>query len=150
MSGFPGEKTAFLFWSPFCYWTEEKTFLFDRNKETPVSEAILLPQSIGAGKEREVETLFADTWRKLVLIRLRANALLADHSAKFPITIHAVLGKGVLNVAGRVYPLEPGTIVPVEAHAVHNVQAEPELAILVTFFRQPAVEAGADTTARFD
>ncbi|MBI3246641.1 MAG: hypothetical protein HYZ50_09060 [Deltaproteobacteria bacterium] len=98
--------------------------------------AIVLPQVIGDGKAREVETVWEDTWRKLVVIRLRASALLADHSAKFPITIHALLGSGLLRVAGREYPLTPGVIVPVDAHVIHNVQAEPELAILVTFFRQ--------------
>ena len=113
-------------------------------------DAILLPKEIGTGGEREIETVFADSWRKLVLIRLRSGALLADHTAKFPITIHAVLGQGTLNVAGRNYPLSPGTIVPVEAHAVHNVQAEPELAILVTFFRQAGAEPEVETTARFE
>lgn len=99
-------------------------------------EAIVLPQTIGTGKEREVETVWEDVWRRLVVIRLRAGALLADHSAKFPITIQALLGNGVLRVAGCEYPLMPGVIVPVDAHVVHNVQADPELAILVTFFRQ--------------
>lgn len=113
--------------------------------------AIILPKAIGNGKEREVETLFADPWRKLVLIRLRAGALLADHTAKFPITIHAVLGQGTLNVAGENYSLSPGTIIPVEAHTVHKVKADPELAILVTFFRQTNAAAfGSETTAQFD
>jgi quercetin dioxygenase-like cupin family protein len=112
--------------------------------------AIILPKAIEPGREREVETLFADSWRKLVLIRLRSGALLADHTAKFPITIHAVLGKGTLNVAGQIYPLAPGTIVPVEAHVIHNVRASPELAILVTFFRQAEAAAEGETTARFD
>jgi len=115
-----------------------------------MANVITLPQEIGEGKEREVETLFADSWRKLVLIRLRHGALLADHTAKYPITIHAVLGKGTLNVNGKVYPLLPGTIVPVEAHVVHNVQANPEVAIVVTFFRQAEAETAAETTARFD
>jgi quercetin dioxygenase-like cupin family protein len=111
-----------------------------------MNEAITLPAEIGAGKEREVQTLLADPWCKLVLIRLRQNTLLADHSARVPITIHALLGKGFLNVAGRVYPLTPGVIVPIDAHVVHSVQAEPELAILVTFFRRPKTDAGSETT----
>jgi len=114
-----------------------------------MSPAIILPAEIGAGKEREVQTLFADTWRKLVLIRLRDAALLADHSAQVPITIHALLGKGILNVAGETYALTPGVIVPVDAHVVHHVQADPALAILVTFFRRPDTEVGSETTARF-
>ena len=85
-----------------------------------------------------------------MLIRLRSNALLADHKAKFPITIHAILGTGTLKVDGREYALSPGTIVPVEAYVVHSVQASPALAILVTFFRQPHSAAGDGATARFD
>ena len=110
---------------------------------------IELPREIGAGKDREVQTLLADPWRKLVLIRLRNNAVLADHSARVPITIQALLGKGTLRVGERVFPLSPGTIVPVEAHAGHNVRAEPEVALLVTFFRQ-AGDPAAETTAEFD
>jgi quercetin dioxygenase-like cupin family protein len=114
-----------------------------------MSDAIVLPSEIGPGKEREVQTLFADPWRKLVLIRLRDAALLADHSARVPITIHAVLGKGILNVAGETYTLTPGIIVPVDAHVVHHVRADPALAILVIFFRQPETEVGGETTAQF-
>jgi len=113
-------------------------------------DAINLPEGIGSGRDREVETLFEDAWSRLVLIRLRSGALLADHTAKFPITIQAVFGAGTLNVAGREYVLSPGTIVPVKAHVIHNVQATPELAILVTFFRNATAEAGNDTTAQFD
>jgi quercetin dioxygenase-like cupin family protein len=115
-----------------------------------MSGAIVLPSEIGLGKEREVQTLFADPWRKLVLIRLRDAALLADHSARVPITIHAVLGKGILNVAGETYSLTPGVIVPVDAQVLHHVRADPALAILVTFFRQPETEVGGETTARFE
>ena len=110
---------------------------------------IELPQDIGTGKDREVQTLLADQWRKLVLIYLRHGALLADHSAQVPITIQAVVGKGTLRVGEDMFPLVPGVIVSVDAHTEHNVQAEPELAILVTFFRQVG-ETTAETTAKFD
>jgi quercetin dioxygenase-like cupin family protein len=115
-----------------------------------MSEAIQLPTSIGYGAEREVHTLLADPWRKLVLIRLRQHALLTNHVAKVPITIHVLLGQGVLNVGGCVYRLTPGVIVPVDAHVVHSVQAEPALAILVTFFRRPETPVGGETTAQLD
>jgi quercetin dioxygenase-like cupin family protein len=115
-----------------------------------MSDTIVLPTEVGMGKEREVQTLLADPWRKLVLIRLRRTALLADHSARVPITIHALLGQGTLNVAGRAYRLTPGVIVPVDAGVLHSVQAEPELALLVTFFRQPETVSGDETTARFE
>lgn len=112
--------------------------------------AIMLPSEIGVGAAREVQTLLADSSRKLVLIRLRSGALLADHSAQVPITIQAVLGKGRLNVAGDDYTLTPGAIVPVDAHIVHHVQAQPDVALLVTFFRRPETTIGNETSAQFD
>jgi quercetin dioxygenase-like cupin family protein len=114
-----------------------------------VSMMIALPQDMGTGKDREVQTLLADSWRKLVLIRLRNGALLAEHSARVPITIQTVVGKGTLRVGENAFALSPGVLVPVDAHAEHSVQAEPEVALLVTFFRQ-AGETAAETTAKFD
>ncbi|MBI3756348.1 MAG: hypothetical protein HY267_00070 [Deltaproteobacteria bacterium] len=104
-----------------------------------MGDAVTLPLEIGSGAAREVQTLFADAWRRLVVIRLRNNAILAAHSAVTPITIQCVLGAGTLNVEQTQYALTPGVIVPVGAHVEHSVVAEPEIALLVTFFRQPAV-----------
>jgi quercetin dioxygenase-like cupin family protein len=115
-----------------------------------MSKAIQLPDRIGDGKDREVRVLFEDQSRKLVLIRLRRGAILADHSARFPITIQTIVGKGVLRVGKEEHALVPGVIVPVDAHAVHNVQGDPDVAILVSFFRQSGGQKDDDTTARFD
>ena len=115
-----------------------------------MSKAIQLPGEVGAGKDREVQTLLADPARKLVLIRLRNGALLDDHSARFPTTIQGVAGKGTLRVGNLAYPLTPGTVVPVNAHAVHSVQAEPAIAILVSFFRHTESLAENDTTTPLD
>jgi hypothetical protein len=43
-----------------------------------MSKAIQLPREMGDGKDREIQVLFADRWRKLVLIQLRRGVLLAD------------------------------------------------------------------------
>jgi quercetin dioxygenase-like cupin family protein len=115
-----------------------------------MSQPIQLPREIGDGKDREVRTLLSDRRRKLVLIQLRRGALLADHSAKFPITIQAILGNGTLRVGPDAHPLVPGVIVPVDAHVVHSLQAEPAIAILVSFFRRDEVSSEDDTTARFE
>ena len=115
-----------------------------------MSKAIQLPIEVGTGKDREIQTLLADPARKLVLIRLRNGALLHDHSASFPITIQGVAGKGTLRVGSAAYPLAPGTVVPVDARAVHSVQAEPAIAILVSFFRQAESQNDKDTTAPVD
>ena len=115
-----------------------------------VNKSIQLPRAIGDGKDREVQVLLADRWRKLVLIQLRREALLADHSARVPITIQGVAGKGILRVGSDTYELVPGAIVAVDAHVLHNVQGDPEAAILVSFFRQDDARDENDTTAQFD
>jgi hypothetical protein len=40
------------------------------------------------------------------------------------------------------YALSPGALVPVDAHTLHNVQGNPDVAILVSFFRQAEVQDG--------
>jgi quercetin dioxygenase-like cupin family protein len=115
-----------------------------------MSEPIVVPHDIGVGKDREVHVLLADQWRKVVLIRLRRGALLADHSARVPITIQTLAGQGLLRLGSQAHVLTPGVLVPVDAQVVHNVQGDPDLAILVTFFRQADRQDENDTTARFD
>jgi quercetin dioxygenase-like cupin family protein len=115
-----------------------------------MGEAIILPSEISSGKDREVQTILADRWRKLVVIQIRRGALLADHSAKVPITIQTLAGRGLLRVAGEEHLLVPGVLVPVDAGVVHSVQGEPDVAILVTFFRQAGASEGNETTARFE
>ena len=115
-----------------------------------MSDAMVLPHEIGEGKDREVHVLLADRWRKLVLIQLRRGVLLADHSARFPITIQALAGKGMLRLGSEEHELIPGVLVPVDPQVIHNVQGDPDVAILVTFFRQAEPPDENDTTARFD
>src|SRR5690242_5818190 len=98
---------------------------------TPIQCAI----NLADGKDREVQVLLSDASRKLVLIQLRRGALLADHSARVPITIHALAGNGTLGIGNETYRLTPGTIVPVDTGVTHNVKADPAVAILVSFFR---------------
>jgi quercetin dioxygenase-like cupin family protein len=114
-----------------------------------MSEAIVLPHVIEDGRDREVKILLADRWRKLVLIQLRRGALLDDHSARVPITIQAVAGKGILRVDGKEHRLVGGVLVPVDAQVIHSVQGDPDIAILVSFFRQGGAGDENDTTARF-
>jgi quercetin dioxygenase-like cupin family protein len=90
-----------------------------------MSDPIVLPHDIGVGKDRDVQVLLADPWRKIVLIRLRRGVLLADHSARVPITIQTLAGKGLLRLGSQEHALIPGVLVPVDAHVVHNVQGDP-------------------------
>jgi quercetin dioxygenase-like cupin family protein len=101
-----------------------------------MSDAMALPREIGVGKDREIKILLTDRWRKLVLIQLRRGALLADHTARVPITIQTVAGHGFLRLGQETHVLSPGVLVPVDAQVLHNVQGDPDVAILVSFFRQ--------------
>jgi hypothetical protein len=74
-----------------------------------MSDALVLPHGIDAGPDREVQVLLADRWRKLVLIQLRHGAVLADHTARVPITIQAVAGKGLLHLGARPMCSVPGS-----------------------------------------
>lgn len=67
-----------------------------------------------------------------------------------PITIQAVAGHGVLRLDQMDYALSPGVLVPVDAQVVHNVQGEPDLAIMVSFFRQAPERDEADSTATLE
>ncbi len=113
-----------------------------------MSIALLLPNEIGDGPDREVQILLADRWRKLVLIQLRRSALLADHTARVPIIIQTIAGKGVLRLESETHVLSPGVLFPVDADIVHNVQGDPDVAILVSFFRQAQVRDERDSTAQ--
>jgi quercetin dioxygenase-like cupin family protein len=115
-----------------------------------MSDALVLPHGIDPGPDREVQILLADRWRKLVLIQLRHGALLADHTARVPITIQAVAGKGLLRLGGEAHVLSPGVLVPVDTHISHNVQGDPDVAILVSFFRQAEARDEHDSTAKFE
>jgi quercetin dioxygenase-like cupin family protein len=115
-----------------------------------MSELLVLPHEIGTGPDREFQILLADRWRKLVLLQLRRGALLADHTARVPITVQSLAGKGILRVGRDVHALSSGVLVPVDAHVLHNVQGDPDVAILVTFFRQAKELDEHDSTAQFD
>ena len=115
-----------------------------------MSSPIILPHDIKEGKDREIQNLLADRWRRLVIITLRRGTLLADHSARFPITIQTLAGTGILRVGSEENALSPGVLIPMDAHVIHNVQGNPDVSILVTFFRQTEPPDGSDTSAQFD
>lgn len=104
-----------------------------------MSSVVTLPRDLSGG-DREVQTLFADSSRRLVMIRLRNRSVLVSHPTAAPITIQCLVGAGVLWVGQDMYQLEAGVIVPVDAHIEHRVQADPEVALLVTFFHQLTAE----------
>ena len=115
-----------------------------------MSKAIQLPSEIGDGKDREFKCFWRTDGGIWCLFDFAVARCWRIHSARVPITIQAVAGAGTLRVGDEQHALLPGVIVPLDAHAVHNVQADPAVAILVTFFRRDEAPDENDTTARFD
>jgi quercetin dioxygenase-like cupin family protein len=99
-------------------------------------QILKLLTTIGAGNDKQVDKLFEGPHRKVIQITLRNNAVLAKHQAATPITIQCMAGKGSLPVEGvaEAVALTPGVLVTIEANVGHEVRAEPEVSILVTFF----------------
>mgnify|MGYP002381544728 CR=1 FL=1 len=103
-----------------------------------VLKALKLQTIIGAGKNKQVETLFEGPRRKLVQITLRNNAALDAHKAPEPITIQCIAGKGIIKAGdpGETLELRPGTLLTLEPNVLHEIKAEPELSFLLTRFAE--------------
>ncbi|MBK6749286.1 MAG: hypothetical protein KA956_03960 [Pyrinomonadaceae bacterium] len=89
-------------------------------------------------KDKTVEQLYDGTFRRLVEVRLRNNAVLARHHADVPITVYCISGKGVFAAGSELdefQELRPGTLLTLEAGIEHEVVADPEVHILVTKFK---------------
>ena len=97
---------------------------------------LALQNTIGPGSDKQVATLFAGPGRRLVQITLRQRARLAAHTSPVPITIQCVAGAGTLTstTLATAVALRPGTLVTLEAGEMHEVNAAPEVSILLTQF----------------
>ena len=70
--------------------------------------------------------------------------------ASWSLSSCAVARKGLLRLGGEAHVLSPGVLVPVDAHVLHNVEGDPDVAILVSFFRQAEAHDEPDSTAQFE
>ena len=93
-------------------------------------QSLPLQTVIAEGKDKQVDPLFTGPRRKIIQITLRNNAILAAHKAPVPITIQCISGHGAVQGV----PLAPGTLITLEANEEHDVQALPEVSILLTQF----------------
>ena len=91
-----------------------------------------------AEKDKEVKELFNSTFRRIVEVQLRNNAVLTRHKADVPITVFCLAGSGIFS-AGKdledTQDLRAGTLITLEAGIDHEVIADPNLHILVTKFK---------------
>ena len=101
-------------------------------------QVLTLRTTIGDGRDKQIEQIFAGPRRKLVQITLRNNAVLGAHKAAVPITIQCVAGRGTLTTgeARQTVELTPGVLVTLEPNLEHAIEAQPEVSILLTQFTE--------------
>ena len=97
-----------------------------------LDEAIdrLDPTDAAAG--RRADTLLKTDRLRLVLVTMRAGALLDEHEAPGPIALHGLRGELDLLVADETHPLLPGTVLALEPGVRHAVRAATSGAFLLT------------------
>ncbi len=88
------------------------------------------PDSTSAG--RRAETLIKNDRLRVVLVTMRTGAVLHDHHAPGPITIHPVRGSFMVTVGGEERQVDAGSLISIEAGAVHAVRALDDGAFLLT------------------
>jgi quercetin dioxygenase-like cupin family protein len=81
---------------------------------------------------RRAETLVKTDRLRLVLVTMRAGAMLEEHTAPGPITIQALRGRFAVSVADREHDLGEGGLIAVEAGVRHAVRAVEAGAFLLT------------------
>jgi quercetin dioxygenase-like cupin family protein len=96
-----------------------------------------VPLVVGEGEGREVKVLYEDGGLKLAAITLRRGTALPEHTAPVPVSIHAVVGGGVLVSGGERLALEVGRVVVLPAGAPHAVEprAGEDMVILVHYLK---------------
>ncbi len=89
-------------------------------------------------KDKSVNQLFDSSFRKIVEVCLRNNAVLLRHRADVPITVYCVSGKGTFTAGKELeesQELHAGILITLEAGIEHEVVADPEIQLLVTKFK---------------
>lgn len=101
----------------------------------------------GNGKPQEVKQLLDTPFVKLLQITLRGGSTLADHDVAEAITVQAVSGSAVLEVAGKKEKekLSPGRVVLVAPKAKHAIvpDGKADVVLLVHVLRMGGSDGGA-------
>jgi quercetin dioxygenase-like cupin family protein len=82
--------------------------------------------------------LLEDDNCRYTLMALSAGMYLAEHRSPRNATVHVIAGKGVLTLDGKDIALAPGVFIFMPATACHAIQAQENLAFLLTLSEQPA------------
>lgn len=82
--------------------------------------------------------LLEDENCRYTLMTLTAGMYLAEHRSPRNATVHVIAGKGVLTLDGKDIALAPGVFIFMPATARHAIQAQENLAFLLTLSAQTA------------
>lgn len=82
--------------------------------------------------DRNAITLTKGAGLTLVLMTLRAGAVLRDHRAPAAATVHVLSGRMVLRAGDRSLELVSGDVVAMEAGLTHAADAQEDTAFLLT------------------
>jgi len=93
-----------------------------------------------AHADRLARTLTKQGPLRMVLVRLRAGARLAEHDAGGPVTIHCVMGNVRVLCAGQAFSLAQGDILTLDDALKHSVEAHDDAALLLTIARSQGGE----------
>jgi len=94
-------------------------------------------------KPMEVRKLFDGEDATLIEIKLRDRHTLTRHKAVESITVLCLAGKGMFRAGSHLneeHELVAGTLISVAAGIEHEVEAQPDVTILVTKFKRIEVE----------
>lgn len=99
--------------------------------------ALDAPTKAKADAQRQVDLLLDTPFVKLVRIRLRGGAVLADHKAPVAITVQALEGTGTVITGEQKDPLRKGNVVLIAPGAEHRVvpAGKEDLVVLVHFLK---------------
>jgi quercetin dioxygenase-like cupin family protein len=90
-------------------------------------------------KPFEINELFNGERRRLLEIKLSNGEVLKNHKAAEPITVFCISGHGTFKAGENLedeIELQSGTLLTLEAEIPHEIEAKPELRLLLTKFKK--------------
>jgi quercetin dioxygenase-like cupin family protein len=108
-------------------------------KSIHVSKTFELDADFLHHKPFEINEIFNGERRRLLEIKLSNGEMLKKHKAAEPITIFCISGKGTFKAGedlAEEIELKSGTLLTLEAEIMHEIEAKPELRLLLTKFKK--------------